>query len=622
MKLRFLLCFSSVLLATVAQSRAAAIPVAAPQPNVLLILTDDQGYGDLSLHGNPHLKTPNLDRLGESSVRFERFYVHPYCAPSRAAILTGRWPLRSGCHGVTDQTATMRTEEVTLAEALKTAGYKTACIGKWHNGVQFPFTAQGQGFDSFFGFNGGHINNYFDAVLQRGAKPEKTKGYITDVLTDEALRFIEANKASPFFCYLAYNAPHLPFQVPDKYFDRLKNRGLEDGPAAFWGMCENIDENVGRLLSALDAMGLADNTIVLFMTDNGGTGGYPIFNAGMREGKGSVHEGGSRVPCFMRWPAAKWPARAVGALAAHIDIYPTVLELCGVTAPPGPKVDGRSLCPLLQGKADAWPERTLFNYTSFSDPEQSPGGIAVKGAVRTAKYRLVRDRPDPAHKRPDIGWQLYDMEADPGEKTNLAGAHPELVAQLSRLYETWYADISSRELEKFPISVGYDEENPVELHATQAGFAQGPRYAITAFSGGWLTGWKKTPGRIWFDIDVANAGEYEAEIKFLCPMADAGSKIRVSAGASSAEAVVAGTPIREVALPHRGKASTTFTNMEWAQLRVGTLKLDQGPCRLSIEALSIPGGQVMDFKSIILTRPRSPNAEPIRVPCPASPPHR
>lgn len=580
---------------------------AAPKPNVLLIVTDDQGYGDLSIHGNPILKTPHLDRLAESSVRFERFYVHSYCAPTRAALLTGRWPLRTGSHGVTDTTATMRTDEVTLAEAIKAAGYRTACIGKWHNGAQFPYTAPGQGFDEFFGFNGGHINDYFDAELLRGARPEQTHGFVTDVLTDEAIRFVKANRSSPFFCYLAYNAPHMPLQVPDRYFDLFKAHGLSDEVAAFLGMCANIDDNVGRLLAELDALGVAGNTIVMFTTDNGGTVGSAVYNAGMRGGKGSVHEGGSRVPLFVRWPAANWAPKVVNTLAAHIDISPTVLDLCGVTPPPGPNVDGRSLRPLLEGDEKSWPERPLFTYTSFSKQEQSPGGVSIAGAVRTPKYRLVRDRPPQAAPRPDAAWQLYDMDADPGEKTDLAGREPAVVAELSRLYEEWYADVSSRELERAPIQVGHPQENPVELHATQAEMLQGPRYAITAFSGGWLTGWTKPAAQISFDIDVVAAGDYEVSVKYVCPMTDAGSTIRVRAGDEQAEAVVPGTAVTFIPLPHRGKAATTFTNMEWATLRVGMLHLSTGRTRLTLDAPRIPGAQAMDFKSVML-RSATPNA--------------
>lgn len=599
--LRGVLCRAMALAAAMAAQTTAADGDAI-KPNVLLIVTDDQGYGDLSIHGNPILKTPHLDRLGEDSVRFDRFYVHSYCAPTRAALLTGRWPLRTGSHGVTDTTATMRTDEVTLAEALKTAGYRTACIGKWHNGAQFPYTAPGQGFDEFFGFNGGHINDYFDAELLRGARPEQTQGFVTDVLTDEALRFVKANQSSPFFCYLAYNAPHLPLQVPDRYFDLFKAQGLSDEVAAFLGMCANIDDNVGRLLAELDALGLANDTIVMFTTDNGGTVGSAVFNAGMHGGKGSVHEGGSRVPLFVRWPTANWTPKVVNTLAAHIDIYPTVLDLCDVTPPPGPKVDGRSLRPLLDGDESPWPERPLFTYTSFSKQEQSPGGVSIAGAVRTPKYRLVRERPRKAAPRHEAAWQLYDMDADPGEKTDLASRQADVVAELSRLYDEWYADVSNRELERAPVQVGHAQENPVELLATQAEMLQGPRYAITAFSGGWLTGWTRPAAQISFDIDVVAAGDYEVRVKYVCPMADAGSTIRVRAGDAQAETVVPGSAVTVVPLPHRGKAATTFTDMEWATLRVGVLHLPAGRTRLTLDAPTVAAAQVMDFKSIVMRK--------------------
>ncbi|MDP1586394.1 MAG: sulfatase-like hydrolase/transferase, partial [Prosthecobacter sp.] len=265
-------------------------------PNVLLIITDDQGYGDFSIHGNPHLQTPHIDKLGNDGVRFDRFYVNSFCAPTRAALLTGRYPVRTGCHGVTHNREAMRPSEITMGEALKSGGYRTGYFGKWHNGEQFPFTPPGQGFEEFFGFNNGHWNNYFDATLLRGTKPEPTQGYITDVLTDEAMQFITARQKEPFFCFLSFNAPHSPYQVPDKYFDKFKAKGFEANVAAFYGMCENIDDNVGRLLAHLDTLKLAENTIVLFLTDNGGTAGVKTYNAGMRGGKTSVHEGGSRVP--------------------------------------------------------------------------------------------------------------------------------------------------------------------------------------------------------------------------------------------------------------------------------------------------------------------------------------
>lgn len=591
-------------LAHVAWPLIAALSASAA-PNVLLIITDDQGYGDFSIHGNPHVQTPHIDALGRSGVRFERFYVNSFCAPTRAALLTGRWPLRTGCHGVTHNREAMRPSEVTIAEALKGAGYRTACIGKWHNGEQYPFTPQGQGFDESFGFNNGHWNNYFDATLLRGATPEKTKGYITDVLTDEAIRFIEGNRGGPFFCYLAYNAPHSPYQVPDRYFEKFKARGLEDNVAAFYGMCENIDDNVGRLLASLESRGHADDTIVLFLTDNGGTAGVKIYNAGMRGGKTSVHEGGSRVPLFIRWPAAKWRPHVVAPIVSHIDIYPTLLDLCGVSAPPGPRVDGVSLRPLLEKEGAAgWPERVLFTHNPIDETNKFPG------AVRTARHRLVREIKGPAGgskaKANDASarpWQLYDMVEDPGQEKDIAGEHPEVVEQLGRLYDAWFADISRDGLRRFPLPVGHTEHNPVELHAPQAfhdpplRFANGP-----GFANDWLTGWTDAGAKVWFDIDVAASGEYEVELAIACPPADAGSKIRVTIAGQTLEATVPAAPAPEIPLPHRdAEGKTRYRDREWVTLKLGAVKLPQGPATLTVQPLSMPGGQVMDLKHVRLS---------------------
>ena len=582
--------------------------VSAASPNVLLIITADQGYGDFSIHGNPHLQTPNIDRLGNEGVQFERFYVNSFCAPTRAALLTGRWPLRTGCHGVTHNREAIRPSEVTMAEALKTGGYRSACIGKWHNGEQFPFTPAGQGFDDVFGFNNGHWNNYFDATLLRGSTPEPTQGYISDVLTDEAMKFIRTNQEQPFFCYLAYNAPHSPYQVPDKYFDKFKAKGFEDNVAAFYGMCENIDDNVGRLLAQLDELKLAENTIVLFLTDNGGTAGVKIYNAGMRGGKVSVHEGGSRVPLFMRWPAAKWQPHVVKPIVSHIDLFPTLLDLCGVTAPKGPRLDGISLRPLLEGR-DGWPERTLFTHNPIDETNKYPG------AVRTQQYRLVREIKGPAggskaqaNDDSATPWQLYDMEIDPGEKNDIAKANPKLVKELAAQYDAWFADIASEGLQRFPLPVGHTEHNPVELHAPQAyydaplAFASGP-----GFANDWLTNWTDVKAKVWFEVDVVTAGDYEIEIAYDCPVEDAGSKIRLGTGSGALEATVAAAPIQDIPLPHRDEAGKArYRNRKWASLKLGALKLSQGPTRLTLEVLSMPGAQVMDLKHVKLQLKTAP----------------
>ncbi len=362
---------------------------------------------------------------------------------------------------------------------------------------------------------------------------------------------------------------------------------------------------MGRLLAQLDELQLAENTIVLFMTDNGGTAGVNIYNAGMRGGKVSVHEGGSRVPLFMRWPAAKWQPHMAKPIVSHIDLLPTLIDLCGVKALAGPKLDGSSLRPLLEGKADTWPERTLFTHNPIDETNKFPG------AVRTQTHRLVREIKGPAGgskaKANDASatpWQLYDMVADPGQKTDIAAANHDLVKQLSAKYDAWFADISSEGLQRFALPVGHPEQNPVELHAPQAyydkplNFASGP-----GFANDWLTNWTDAAAKVSFEINVTTAGEYAIEIAYDCPAEDAGSKIRLSVDDAAKEAVVAAAPIHDIPLPHRDEAGKErYRNREWATLKFGTFTLPQGAVRLTLEALSMPGTQVMDLKHVKLNR--------------------
>jgi arylsulfatase A-like enzyme len=407
--------------------RAAAQQAArTARPNVLLIMTDDQGWGDLRAHGNEQLDTPTLDKLAAEGAHFERFFVSPLCAPTRASLLTGRYSQRTGALWVTRGYETMRADEVTIAEALKPAGYETGIFGKWHNGAHYPYDPRGQGFDEFFGFCGGHWTNYFDTQLQHNDRMTLTKGYITDVLTDAAIKFIEQNRQRPFFAYVPYNAPHKPLQLPDRYFDKYKRRGLDDNLASIYGMVENIDDNVGRLLRKLDELRLAENTIVVYLHDNGPNG--QRFNGGMKGVKGQVHEGGVRSPLFIRWPGQLKAGLNISQIAAHIDLFPTLLDLCGVAAPKNLQVDGASLAPLLKGKTQQWPDRMIFTY-HFPNPDNARRG---PGAVRTQQYRLVIT---------DKGAELYDLLADPRQHQEIAAAHPEVVARLRSAYEAWWQDV-------------------------------------------------------------------------------------------------------------------------------------------------------------------------------------
>ncbi len=566
---------------------ACALPLrAAAPPNILFILTDDQGYGDLSLHGNTQLQTPNIDRFARQGTQFDRFYVCPLCAPTRASLLTGRYHLRGGVSWVTHGRETMRASEVTMAETLRGAGYRSACIGKWHNGEHWPNSPQGQGFDEFFGFLGGHWNNYFDTELLRGTEFVKTRGFITDVLTDEAIAFIERNRARPFLCYLPYNVPHSPYQAPDKYFDRFKAMGLSDELAAIYGMCANLDDNIGRLLARLDELKLAENTIVIFLTDNGPNG--QRYNAGMRGTKGSVHEGGVRVPCFIRWPAKLKTPRVVTQIAAHIDLMPTLLDLCGVAPPKDVKFDGRSLRPLLEGNAANWPERMLFSHNVRGSQAVGP----TPGAVRSQQYRAVNEGK---------GWELFDMVADPGQKMNIAKEQPETLKRMTAAYDEWFRDVTRAGFAKQPTEIGHAEENPVHLHAPSATLDGGVSFFGRAgFANDWVTGWTSTGASVSWEIEVVRAGRYEISLGYLCPEADAGSKIRVSIGDANVEGTVRAAPIRDIPLPHRFDKGNTYVNREWATLTLGVMNVEKGRAKLTVEALTKPGAQVMDLKNVSL----------------------
>ena len=303
-------------------------------------------------------------------------------------------------HGVTRTYETMREEEVTLAEAMKKAGYVTGCFGKWHNGAHYPHNPNGQGFDEFLGFCAGHWNNYFDTTLEHNGKPVKTSGYITDVLTDAAIEFIEKNRARPFFCYVAYNAPHAPFQVPDKYFDKYKARGLDDQLACIYGMCENIDDNVGRLLRRLDALDLRDRTVVLFLTDNGANSDR--YDGDMKGRKGSIDEGGVRVPLFIRSPGTHQARHGSQADCGQHRSVPHDHGTVRIADARDAATGWDESRALLRGDDKDWPDRMLFTF-------HSPAGNSedIRGSVRTQRWRAVK-----GPKR----WELYDMVDDPGQK--------------------------------------------------------------------------------------------------------------------------------------------------------------------------------------------------------------
>ncbi|MFO8013128.1 MAG: sulfatase-like hydrolase/transferase [Phycisphaerae bacterium] len=433
-------------------ARAAGAPRKRP-PNVVLVITDDQGYYDLSCHGNPVLKTPNLDRLHAESTHLADFHVDPTCAPTRSALMTARYSSRVGVWHTIIGRHFLAEDETTMADVFAGAGYATAIFGKWHLGDNYPFRPQDRGFQEVLIHGGGGVgqgpdywgNDYFDDTYFHNGTPEKYDGYCTDVWFGEALKWIASHRDRPFFCYLSTNAPHGPYNVAEKYWKPFVERGVKEGRARFYGMIVNIDENMGRLRVRLRQLGLAENTILLFITDNGTSAG---MQGPMRGRKGSEYDGGHRVPCFIHWPAGLKARGDVDALTAHVDILPTLTDLCGLPPPEGVAFDGMSLAPLLRGEGE-WPDRTLFVHSQRIDHPKK----WRKCAVMTDRWRLVS------------GKQLFDMPADPGQKTDVAGEHPEVVERLRAAYEAWWQDIDERFDEYCRIGLGSDEENPSHLVA-------------------------------------------------------------------------------------------------------------------------------------------------------------
>jgi len=487
----------------------------AARPNVILVITDDQGYGDVGAHGNTMIQTPNLDKLYAESVRLTDFHVDPTCSPTRSALMSGRYSTRTGVWHTIMGRSMMSPDEVTLGETFQSGGYRTGMFGKWHLGDNFPCRAQDQGFDEAFRHGGGGVgqgpdywgNDYFDDTYFRNGKPEKVTGYCTDVWFADALRFIQENRDRPFFVYLSTNAPHGPYLVADEYWKPYAEKGVPPTMAHFYGMITNIDENLGELVSKLDAWGLAENTILVFMTDNGTAAGagrrrkepgtWNGFNAGMRGAKGSEYDGGHRVPLFIRWPGGGiGGGRDVDQLAAHVDVLPTLAELCGLARPDGPPLDGKSLAPLLQGDASDWPERTLFVHSQrIPYPEKWR-----KCSVMTERWRLIN------------GKELYDIQADPGQKRDVAGDHPDVAAKLTGAYEGWWTSLSEVFDEFVYLGIGSEAEPVTRLVAhdwhppdqSQSPWNQGhirePKGPIETANG-------------WWAIEVTRPGKYQFELR-------------------------------------------------------------------------------------------------------------
>jgi arylsulfatase A-like enzyme len=446
--------------------RSVAVANEERPPNILVILTDDQGYGDLSAHGNPILKTPNLDRLESESRSFTNFFVSPTCAPTRSALLTGRHEFFNGVTHTIFERERLSLRAVTLAEVLRASGYATGIFGKWHLGDEAEYRPDRRGFEETFIHGGGGIgqtypgscgdapnNRYFDPYVLHNGSFVKTEGYCTDVFFTQASAWIQSTQPEkPFFCWIATNAPHDPYIARPEDAARFEGLGLEDKLQHFYGMIHNIDENVGRILEQLDASGIADSTLVLFMNDNGSAIGAKQFNAGMRGAKGSPWLGGTRANSFWRWPKRITPGKC-DALTAHIDVFPTLAAVAQAPLHEQAKtqVQGRDLSHLLANPNADWSDRNLITHVGRWPPGTAPSAWKYQqAAIRDRQYTLVNPAAGPKPK-----WELYDVTVDPAQSQNLAISHPERVAQLAEEYEQWWDEVQ-------PFLINEDVQGPKE----------------------------------------------------------------------------------------------------------------------------------------------------------------
>ena len=492
---------------------------AAERPNVVIVMTDDQGYPEVSAHGNPVLQTPNLDALHSQSLRLTDFHVAPMCAPTRGQLLTGLDAARNGCINVSSGRALLRPEVPTMANIFGDAGYATGVFGKWHLGSNYPFRPEDRGFQRTVWFPSSHIgsvpdtwgNDYFDDIYTSNGKPQQFKGYCTDIFFDEAMTFMRDSVKSgkPFLTYIATNTPHGPLNPKDE--DRLALKQVLDSPkfdkmnpalktrlANYLGMVRNIDTNVGRLIKFLNEEGLRENTLVIFLTDNGSTHGPRYFNAGMRGGKTELWDGGHRVPCFISWPqGALGSPQDIDGLTQVQDLLPTLVDLCELKTKA--KFSGTSLAPILRGKASVPAGRTLIiNYSRMPNFVKYPTPFAQsimtrdQAVVLWKRWRLLEDR------------ELYNLEADPLQQSNVIDEHPDVVRKMRGELYRWWDEVGPNANVPQRVVIGSDHENPSRLTACE-----------------WLDVFVDQQGQIrrgqqksgYWLLDVAQDGEYEFELR-------------------------------------------------------------------------------------------------------------
>ncbi|MBC8767086.1 arylsulfatase [Arenibacter sp. BSSL-BM3] len=560
------------------------------KPNIVLILADDQGWGDLGITGNTNLQTPNIDAIAKNGVMFDHFYVSPVCSPTRAELLTGRYFPRLGVYSTSAGGERLNLDETTIAQVFKEAGYTTAAYGKWHNGMQPPYHPNARGFDDYYGFCSGHWGNYFSPMLEHNGEIVKGEGFIIDDLTNKGIDFIDKNKDKPFFLYLPYNTPHSPMQVPDEFWGRFKDKELamkyhgeeeenENFTRAALAMVENIDYNVGRVFNKLKDLKLEENTIVVYLSDNGPNGWR--WNGGLRGKKGSTDEGGVRSPLVMQWKNNLPQGKRITQIASSIDLLPTLSELAQIQVKTLKPLDGKSLKALLMEDNPEWIPRVVYNHWNSGT------------SIRMDKYRL--DNED----------RLYDMLLDSEQTVDLSKKLPQLTDSLISLKRDWLQEVlpKSKDTEDRPFTLGHPDyvytQIPARDGVAHGNIERSNRHPNCTF----FTNWKSTEDRISWDVEVLAHGEFEVVLYYTAKERDLGSEFELRIG----ESTLKGTISKAHDPPLVGESRDRDPRIEsytkdFIPMDLGKMKLKKGRGNLTLKALKIPGEEVMDVRLLMFKR--------------------
>ena len=561
----------------------------AQKPNVIIILTDDQGWGDLSVNGNSNICTPNIDELSAAGATLENFYVCAVCSPTRAELLTGRYNFRGGVYSTGGGGERLDMDETTMGEVFQQAGYKTAAYGKWHNGMQYPYHPNGRGFEDYYGFCSGHWGNYHSPMLEHNGQIVKGEGFIIDDFTDHGLDFMEANKDQPFLLYLPFNTPHTPFQAPGEYWERYKDKDIEmlsdherenlEHTRAALALCENIDWNVGRIVAKTRELGIDDNTIILYFCDNGPNSWR--WNGGMKGRKGSTDEGGVRSPLFIKWPAGIKAGKKIERLTSVTDLLPTLSEMCGIPHETKHPLDGISLKEtLLEGETE-WEDRYLLNYWR---------GMV---SIRTQKYRLGHQGG------------LFDIEADRGQKIDLSEELPQIKAELMQVAQEYLKQVEAElpKEETRPFYLGHPALKYTQIPARDGkehgNIKRSNRYPNCSF----FTNWIDPQDSISWQVEIPEDGTFKVSLYYTCKVGDEGSTLQLTVGESQLQAKI--TEAHDP--PLRGMDEDLSPRIEsyvkdWKVVDIGNIDLHKGEASMSLKALAMPGSSIIDFRLFLFER--------------------